>query len=57
MKSGPGSTWFAGRWATIKSDENSISPTELAPVWVAGQWMKNSDGSIWVPGHWTLTSQ
>ncbi len=57
VKSGPGSTWFAGRWVTIKSDENSISPTELAPLWVAGQWMKNSDGSIWVPGHWILTVQ
>ena len=38
VKSGRTSRWFAGRWATIKSDENSISPTELVPVWSSGQW-------------------
>ena len=38
VKSGRTARWFAGRWATIKSDENSISPTELVPVWSSGQW-------------------
>ena len=38
VKSGRSSKWFARRWAAIKSDENSISPTELVPVWSSGQW-------------------
>ena len=38
VKSGRSSKWFARRWATIKSDRKSISPTELVPVWSSGQW-------------------
>ena len=38
VKSGRNSKWFARRWATIKSDRKSISPTELVPVWSSGQW-------------------
>jgi hypothetical protein len=38
VKLGRSSKWFARRWATIKSDRKSISPTELVPVWSSGQW-------------------
>ncbi len=38
VKSGGKSTFFAGRWAVIQSDGKSISPSELAPVQVSGQW-------------------
>ncbi len=38
VKSGRRSTFFAGRWAVIQSDGKSISPSELVPVQVAGQW-------------------
>ena len=38
VKSGRRSTFFAGRWAVIQSDEKSISPSELVPVQVSGQW-------------------
>jgi hypothetical protein len=38
VKSGRKSTFFAGRWAVIKSDRKSISPSELVPVQVSGEW-------------------
>jgi len=38
VKSGRRSVFFAGRWAVIQSDEKSISPSELVPVQVSGQW-------------------
>ena len=38
IKSGRKSTFFAGRWAVIESDEKSISSSELVPVQVSGQW-------------------
>ena len=38
VKSGRRSAWFSGRWAVIQSDEKSISPSELVPVQVSGQW-------------------
>ena len=38
VKSGRKSAFFAGRWAVIQSDGKSISPSELVPVQVAGQW-------------------
>jgi hypothetical protein len=38
VKSGRKSTFFAGRWAIIESDEKSISSSELVPVQVSGQW-------------------
>ncbi len=38
VKSGSRSTFFAGRWAVIQSDQKSISPSELVPVQVSGQW-------------------
>jgi len=38
VKSGPKSAFFAGRWAVIQSDGKSISPSELVPVQVSGQW-------------------
>ncbi len=38
VKSGRRSAFFAGRWAVIQSDEKSISPSELVPVQVSGQW-------------------
>lgn len=38
VKSGRKSTFFAGRWAIIKSDEKSISSSKLVPVQVSGQW-------------------
>ena len=38
VKSGRKSTFFAGRWAVIKSDEKSISPSELVPIQVSGEW-------------------
>jgi len=37
VKSGRKSTFFARRWAVIESDEK-ISPSELVPVQVSGQW-------------------
>ena len=38
VKSGRKSTFFAGRWAVIQSDEKSISSYELVPVQVSGEW-------------------
>ncbi len=38
VRSGRSSRWFAGRWVKIKSDEDSISPTDLVPVWSSGHW-------------------
>ncbi len=38
VKSGRSSRWFVGRWVTMKSDDDSISPTDLVPVWSSGQW-------------------
>lgn len=38
IKSGRKSTFFAGRWAVIESDEKSISSSELVPVQVSGKW-------------------
>jgi len=38
VKSGRKSVFFAGRWAVIQSDGKSISPSELVPVQVSGQW-------------------
>ena len=38
VKSGRKSTFFAGRWAVVQSDEKSISPSKLVPVQVSGQW-------------------
>jgi len=38
VNSGRSSRWFAGRWVRVQTDEDSISPTDLVPVWASGQW-------------------
>ena len=38
VKSGRSSRWFSGRWVRVQTDEVSISPRDLVPVWSSGQW-------------------
>ena len=38
VKSGRSSRWFAGRWVRVQTEEDSVSPTDLVPVWSSGQW-------------------
>jgi len=38
VRSGRSSRWFAGRWVRVQTDADSISPTDLVPVWSSNQW-------------------